>query len=674
MRVWDSSTGRLRFPPLPHTNFVVALAFHPDGKVLAAGDFSGLVRFWDTSTGKEIGRPLPQREIVLSLAYSPDGKMLAVGLSDDHTGKPGIRLWDTETRETIGEFLPSDGPVLRMEFRPDGRALLATHGHYTQLWDTTRGRSVGGPMVDETSGGFRPDGRAFLTLGTDGTVKLRDAVTGAVSSRLMATNSPAICATFRGDGGLLAAGFQDGSVRLCDPATSQPIGPPRFMEHSLNKVVFTPDGRSVAGIDTAGDIKTWPVPRPFPDEGLDDLMLRIEARTGLHMEADRTIARLDGTAWRDRLERLAGLDPAAVQPNRDPAWHGPMVREAEQDGNAFAAIWHLDRLIAAHPDDWFLYARRARAGSRSDRFDKAAADYEQAERLGSRGQVLDFQTHCVADCTTAGRWAEALWYLDRLIAARPDDAMLHEDRAAVYGKLGREADRQADMARVFELGADEGLVLPRSEELARAGRWAEAEALLARCGRRGPVSRVLAQAWGIACLKANDRAGYREACAAFMAWEGPNPTVVWNALSLASLLSLGPGAVEDQRVPVAWFEKRLSATPAPPPLYRHLFSNALGGLLLRAGRLDEAIVRLNEGMASAKVEGPGDWAYLALAHARTGRFTDARKWLDRLRGVPHDPRESFWDLQELTLLQNEAESLLLDAEFPRDPFPAPTPR
>ena len=97
---------------------------------------------------------------------------------------------------------------------------------------------------------------------------------------------------------------------------------------------------------------------------------------------------------------------------------------------------------------------------------KAAADYQQAERLGSREQVLDFQTHCVVDCTEAGRWAEALWYLDRLIAARPDDGMLHEDRAAVYGKLGREADRQAELARVFELGADEGLVIPRPRSLA----------------------------------------------------------------------------------------------------------------------------------------------------------------------------------------------------------------
>ena len=669
LRVWETTTGRLRFPPLPHTNFVAAVAFQPDGKVLTAGDFSGLVRTWDTSSGKEIGRPLPQGEIVLSLAYSPDGKTIAVGLSDDHTGKPGIRLWNTGTREPIGEFLPSNAPVLRIEFRPDGRALLAVHPHYTQLWDTTRGRAIGGPMVDETSGGFRPDGRAFLTLGTDGTVKLRDAMTGGVTSRLVAASSPAICAAFRGDGDLVAAGFQDGSVRLCDPATSQPVGPPRFMEHSLNKVVFTPDGESVAGIDTAGNIKTWPVPRPLPDESLDDLRLRIEARTGLRMEADRTIARLDGTAWRDRLERLARLDPAAVQPDRDPAWHEPMVREAEQDGNAFAAIWHLDRLIAAHPDDWFLYARRAHARSLSDQFQKAAADYEQAERLGTRDQVLDVQAHRVAECTRAGRWPEALWYLDRLIAARPDDAMLHEDRAAVYGKLGREADRRADMARVFELGADEGLVLPRAEELGRAARWAEAADLLARCGHRGPVSRVLAQAWGIACLKANDRAGYREACAAFLAREGPNPTVVWNALSLASLLALAPGAIEDQGVPDAWFEKRLSAVPAPPPLYRHLFSNALGGLLLRTGRLDDAIARLDEGMAVAKeVEGPGDWAYLALAHARGGRFADARKWLDRLRGTPHDPRESFWDLQELTLLQSEAESLLFDAGFPRDPF------
>jgi predicted Zn-dependent protease len=280
----------------------------------------------------------------------------------------------------------------------------------------------------------------------------------------------------------------------------------------------------------------------------------------------------------------------------------------------------------------------------------------------------------VIDCNRTGRWAEALWYLDRIIVSRPDDGSLHEERAAVYGKLGREADAQAELARVLELGTDEGLVLPRAEALGRAGRWPEAAALLARCGRSGPISRQVMQAWGIACLKGGDRAGYREVCSAVMAQEGPNPTVVWNALSVASLLALAPGAIEDYRLPIAYFEQRLSLAPAAPPVYRHLFSNILGGLLLRAGRIDEAIARLNDGMAAEKPGAPGDWAYLAIAHVRTGKFAEARKWVDHLRGVSHDPRESFWDLQELVLLQSEAESLLSDAEFPRDPFHAPTSR
>ena len=680
LRLWDAGTGRLRLPPMPHTNYVSALAFRPDGKVLAAGDFDGLVRLWDTSTGREIGRPLAQGEIVLSLAYSPDGKLLAVGRASDHTGKAGTRLWDTTTRQPIGELLPSTENVTRIEFRPDGRALLADNSDWfvnptTRLWDVTRGQAIGEPMIDEGSGGFRPDGRAFLTVGGDGTIKLRDAATGEVLASLLTASSRATCAAFRGDGGLVVAGFADGTVRLCDPATSQPVGPPRSMRHAVHQVAFTPDGRTIAALDDFGESRTWPVPQPLEDPSFGDLTLRIEARTGLRMETALANSRLDASAWRERLEQLGRLDSTAVQPDTDPAWHEPMIREAEQNGNAFAARWHLDRLIAARPGDWFLYARRARAWSRSDQFDRADADYRQAERLGKREEVLDFQTHCVVDCTEAERWAEALWYLDRLIAARPDDASLHEDRAAVYGKLGREADRQAELARVFELGADQGVVIPRAEELGRAGRWAEATGLLARCGRTGPLSRELAQAWGIACLKAGDRAGYREACAAFIASQGPDPTVVWNALSAASLLALGAEGLDDYQKAMGWFESRLSATPAPRAVYRHYFSTALGGLLLRAGRIDESIARLNEGIAAAKeLELPTDWAYLAMAHARKGNVAEARRWLERLRTWRPDSSASFWDLQELALLRSEAESLLFDAEFPRDPFHSPGPR
>jgi tetratricopeptide (TPR) repeat protein len=194
-------------------------------------------------------------------------------------------------------------------------------------------------------------------------------------------------------------------------------------------------------------------------------------------------------------------------------------------------------------------------------------------------------------------------------------------------------------------------------------------------GRTGPLSQGLAQAWVIACLKAGDRAGYREACEAFQTCQGADPTVIWNAFSAASLFALASDGLSEYRVPMQWFESRLSAVPAPRATYRHYCSVALGGLLFRAGRIDEAIARLNEATAAAKDtkegETPTNWAYLALAHARKGNHAEARRWLDPLRALRLDPSAFFWDFQELAILRGEAESLLLDAGFPSDPFQVP---
>ena len=127
--------------------------------------------------------------------------------------------------------------------------------------------------------------------------------------------------------------------------------------------------------------------------------------------------------------------------------------------------------------------------SLSDKFEIATTDYQQAERLVRETQVLDFQAHFAVECTTAGRWAEALWYLDRLIAARTDDQICSRNSRG-YGKLGRETDRQAQLALVFERGADQGVVIPRAGQLGRGGGWAEAALLLARCSRAGPLGRA----------------------------------------------------------------------------------------------------------------------------------------------------------------------------------------
>jgi hypothetical protein len=129
-------------------------------------------------------------------------------------------------------------------------------------------------------------------------------------------------------------------------------------------------------------------------------------------------------------------------------------------------------------------------------------------------------------------------------------------------------------------------------------------------------------------------------------------------VSAASVFALGPKGLDDYRVPIAWFERRLPDVPAFRPDWRHHFGNGFGGLLLRAGRLDEAIVRIKEGIAAAQdVQIPTDWAYLALAHARKGQLAEARQMLEHLRVRHPDSSLTFWDLQEVALLRSEAEAL-----------------
>jgi hypothetical protein len=86
------------------------------------------------------------------------------------------------------------------------------------------------------------------------------------------------------------------------------------------------------------------------------------------METGLAISRLDGAAWRERLEQLGRLDPTAVGLDDGPAWHEPMIRETEQNGYDFAARWHLDRLIAARIDEVIVRLNEGIAASKDARF------------------------------------------------------------------------------------------------------------------------------------------------------------------------------------------------------------------------------------------------------------------------------------------------------------------
>jgi WD40 repeat protein len=67
------------------------LAFAPDGAVLATAGFDGIIRLWDIASGQVVSRIEAHDRGVHALAFSPDGSMLASG------GGGFVKVWDVAT-------------------------------------------------------------------------------------------------------------------------------------------------------------------------------------------------------------------------------------------------------------------------------------------------------------------------------------------------------------------------------------------------------------------------------------------------------------------------------------------------------------------------------------------------------------------------------------------------
>jgi len=75
---------------------IVAIAFHPNGQILANGSLDHTVKLWNVRNGRCLSTLRDHHNGFSSVAFSPDGEFLVSG-STDHT----VRLWDVETGDCI---------------------------------------------------------------------------------------------------------------------------------------------------------------------------------------------------------------------------------------------------------------------------------------------------------------------------------------------------------------------------------------------------------------------------------------------------------------------------------------------------------------------------------------------------------------------------------------------
>ncbi|MET7339230.1 WD40 repeat domain-containing protein, partial [Nonomuraea sp. NPDC005650] len=241
-----------------HTDAVLAIAFHPDGHLLATASADAMARLWDPATGQQLGEPLTgHTRIVRAIAFHPDGHLLATA------GYKTVRLWNLATGQQLGDSLTGHTDTVNaIFFHPDGR-LLATAGYKTvRLWNLATGQQLGEPLTGHTDTinaiAFHPNGHLLATASADAMVRLWDPATGQQLGEPLTGHTGLINAiAFHPDGHLLAtAGYK--TVRLWNPATGQQLGEP-LTGHTdtINAIAFHPNDHLLATASADKTVRLW---------------------------------------------------------------------------------------------------------------------------------------------------------------------------------------------------------------------------------------------------------------------------------------------------------------------------------------------------------------------------------------------------------------------------------
>src|SRR5262249_26519532 len=146
------------------------------------------------------GRPGPGPRLgaagVRCLAFAPPGGILAAGGVDGTVG-----VWDLAAGRPRLAIRAHSGPLKALEFAGDGSVLASAScfDDAARLGEIDPGRlraELPGGSLAAQAVAFAPGGRAVVTAGADGAVRVRDARTGRLLRVLPAHDGPATAVAF----------------------------------------------------------------------------------------------------------------------------------------------------------------------------------------------------------------------------------------------------------------------------------------------------------------------------------------------------------------------------------------------------------------------------------------------------------------------------------------------
>lgn len=261
-----------------HQTPIEALAFSPDGTLLASAGSDQTILLWRVADGTQVARLEGNPERIAALAFHPDGALLASAGAGPH-----LKLWRLTPTPTGLRGTPTDIPtdhtdgITSLSFSPHGQALVTgSYDRTVQLWSLTPGTpsalvpqaSLTGHTAAVAAVQFSPDGQQVATGSWDNTIQLwqlqgRGSKAGATLQQTLSGHTGGVTSlAFTPDGLGLLSGGADGLLHLWDRHSGVLVKALTGHQGPVRSVAIDPQGQWLVSGEDQGGALVWEVSLP----------------------------------------------------------------------------------------------------------------------------------------------------------------------------------------------------------------------------------------------------------------------------------------------------------------------------------------------------------------------------------------------------------------------------
>jgi WD40 repeat protein len=267
-----------------HADNITAVAFSPDGTLVATAGRDHAACVWDRATGRLRHRIHDDEVDFQSVTFSPDSRRLVLtGCKFGRTEGTFLLIHDTVTGQELYRLGGHEQPVSALWFTPGESFLVSVSADQVLRWDLNTGRSVEQRGQDWPTGvvALAPD-RPVLAFASnkrdDPLIQLLNPVTGQTlftidgelkevpdpqvpdrtQTKLVKPEQSIVALALSSGGKLLASGSPFEAIRLWDGATGHLV---RALDDPQGGIAlaFSPDNKYLASGTINGVVRLWDV-------------------------------------------------------------------------------------------------------------------------------------------------------------------------------------------------------------------------------------------------------------------------------------------------------------------------------------------------------------------------------------------------------------------------------